>query len=54
LWWKPEALLEKNLYMEHNQIKIVPEYNGRLSCDRHPNVLFGVVCSMFIYIRWDE
>jgi len=28
----------------------VPEYNGRLSCDRHLKLLFGVVCGMFMNI----
>ena len=47
-------MLKKQLYMEHNQSEIVPEYNGRLSCDRHLKLLFGDVCGMFMNIRGDE
>jgi len=50
LWRKPEAVLKKRLYMEHNQSEIVPEYNGRLSCDRHLKLLFGFVCGMLMNI----
>ena len=45
---------KKMLFMVHNQSEIVPEYGGRLSCDRHPKLLFGVVCGMFMNIRVDE
>jgi hypothetical protein len=54
LWWKPEVMLKKQLYMEHNQSAIVPECNGRLSCDRHLILLFGFVCSLFVNVRGDE
>jgi hypothetical protein len=47
-------VLKKQLYMEHKQSEIVPEYNGSLSSDRHPNVFFGVLCGMFMNIRGDE
>ena len=47
-------MLKKQLYMEHSQSEIVPEYNDRLSCDRYPNMFFDVVCGMFMNIRGDE
>jgi len=40
--------------MELNQSEMVPEYNDRLSCDRHVKLLFGVICGMFMNIRGDE
>jgi len=54
LWWKPEVILKEQLYREHNQSEIVPEYNGRLSCERHVKLLFGVVCGTFMNMRGDE
>jgi len=54
LWQKPEVMLKKQLYVEHNQSEIVPEYSGSVSCDRHLKLLFGVVCGMFMNIRGDE
>ena len=54
LWQKPEGTLKKQLYMEQNQSEIVPEYNGRLSCDRHLIFLFGVVRGLVMKIRGDE
>jgi hypothetical protein len=47
-------MLKKQLYMEHVQSEIGPEYNGSLSCDRHLKWLFGVVCGLFMNIRGDE
>jgi hypothetical protein len=46
-------MLKKQLYMEHNQSEIVPEYNASLSSDRHLK-LFGLVCGMFMNISGDE
>jgi hypothetical protein len=46
-----EVTFKKQLHMEHNQSDVVPEYDGRLSCDRHLKLLFGVVCGMFMNIR---
>jgi hypothetical protein len=51
LWQKPQVMLKKQLYMEHNHSKIVCEYNGSLSCDRHLKLLFGVLCGVFMNIR---
>jgi hypothetical protein len=45
---------KKQLYMEHVQSEIVPEYNGSLSCDRHLKLLLGLVCGLFMNIRGDE
>jgi hypothetical protein len=47
-------MLKKQLYMEHVQSEIVPEYNGRLSCNRLLKLLFGVVCGMFMNVRGVE
>jgi len=46
--------VKKQLYMERSQSEIVPEYNGSLSCGRHPNVMFGVVCGMLMNRRSNE
>jgi len=43
-------MLKKRVYMEHNQSEIVPEYGGRLSCDRHLKLLFGLLCGIIIII----
>jgi len=52
-------MLKKQLYMEHKQSEIVPEYNGSLSCDRHLNcyLVLYVVCSWTLegmnqFIMW--
>jgi len=47
-------VLKKQVYVEHKQSEIVPEYNSSLSCDSHLKLLFGLVCGMLMNRRGDE